>query len=318
MTLPSLAYAGIPYQVVDEMPGALALMTAWSRSARMRSGSVISAIFASSSLSPSALPPREPRRAGALSSLARSFIALRSSSVKPSYVLFFAVVFLADFCVSFITGFLATSLDRDDTHARDPPRRQASPKLTGRYQGETNHDPLPNERRDPPAAVLAPTAPVMASTIAMLPSTHSWISLSPRSWTSHRHGPAPDRAMLQACHGPGPPTGTPRGAAFTVFRGRHVPDPCDFTDDELTGYWADVRTAAKAIEQAYQPCQLNYATFDNAVPHVHTHITPRYLDDPAPGRPLPDWVFHNAPTLTPRQLADQVEQLRHQIPASQA
>jgi len=78
-----------------------------------------------------------------------------------------------------------------------------------------------------------------------------------------------------------------------------VADPCDFTDDELTGYWADVRTAAKAIEQAYQPCQLNYATFDNAVPHVHTHITPRYLDDPAPGRPLPDWVFHNAPTLTP-------------------
>jgi len=64
------------------------------------------------------------------------------------------------------------------------------------------------------------------------------------------------------------------GAAFTVFRGWHVADPCDFTDAELTGYWADVRTAAKAIEQAYQPCQLNYATFDNAVPHVHTHITP--------------------------------------------
>jgi diadenosine tetraphosphate (Ap4A) HIT family hydrolase len=108
------------------------------------------------------------------------------------------------------------------------------------------------------------------------------------------------------------------GAAFTVFRGRHVAGPCDFTDAELTGYWADVRTAAKAIEQAYQPRQLNYATFDNAVPHVHTHITPRYLDDPAPSRPLPDSVFLNPPPLTPRQLADQVEQLRRQIPASQA
>src|SRR5215469_3754221 len=131
MTLPSLAYAGIPYQVVDEIPGALAMITACSRSARPRSGSVISSIFARTSLSPSALPPREARRAGALSSLARSFIALRSSSVKPSYVLFFAVVFLADFCVSFIKGFLATSLDRDDIHAREPPRQQASPKLTG-------------------------------------------------------------------------------------------------------------------------------------------------------------------------------------------
>jgi diadenosine tetraphosphate (Ap4A) HIT family hydrolase len=96
-----------------------------------------------------------------------------------------------------------------------------------------------------------------------------------------------------------------------------VADPCDFTDDELAGYWADVRTAAKAIELAYRPCQLNYGTFGNAVPHVHTHITPRYPDDPAPGRPLPDWVFQNAPSLTARQLADQIEQLRRNIPMGQ-
>src|SRR5205814_5738760 len=51
-TLPSLAYAGIPYQVLGERAGALALMTAWSRSAMARSGSGISAIFASTSLSP--------------------------------------------------------------------------------------------------------------------------------------------------------------------------------------------------------------------------------------------------------------------------
>jgi diadenosine tetraphosphate (Ap4A) HIT family hydrolase len=70
------------------------------------------------------------------------------------------------------------------------------------------------------------------------------------------------------------------GTAVVVFRGtRHVADPCDFTDDELAGYWAEVRTAAKAIEHAYRPCQLNYATLGNAVPHVHTHITPRYPDD---------------------------------------
>jgi diadenosine tetraphosphate (Ap4A) HIT family hydrolase len=109
------------------------------------------------------------------------------------------------------------------------------------------------------------------------------------------------------------------GTAVVIFRGgRHVADPCDFTDDELTGYWTDVRTAAKAIQRAYQPCQLNYGTFGNAVPHVHTHITPRYPDDPAPGRPLPDWVFQNAPTLSPHQLAGQVDRLRRQISASAA
>ena len=105
------------------------------------------------------------------------------------------------------------------------------------------------------------------------------------------------------------------GTAVVTFRGsRHVADPCDFTDEELTGYWSDVRTAAKAIERAYRPCQLNYGTFGNAVPHVHTHITPRYPDDPAPGRPLPDWVFANAPLLEPDQLADQLAQLRRHLP----
>jgi hypothetical protein len=78
-TLPSFAYAGIPYQVLGERSGALALMMAWSRSAMARSGFGISAIFASTSLSPSALPAREP----AFSSRARSFIAARSSSVTP-------------------------------------------------------------------------------------------------------------------------------------------------------------------------------------------------------------------------------------------
>src|SRR5205807_8834145 len=50
-TLPSLAYAGIPYQVLGERAGALAVMTAWSRSPTARSLFDISASFASTSLS---------------------------------------------------------------------------------------------------------------------------------------------------------------------------------------------------------------------------------------------------------------------------
>src|SRR6185369_14576320 len=67
-TLPSLAYAGIPYHVLGASSGALALTRAWSRSAIERSGSGISAIFASTSRSPSSLPARGPRRAAVLSS----------------------------------------------------------------------------------------------------------------------------------------------------------------------------------------------------------------------------------------------------------
>src|SRR3984893_11095613 len=52
---PSFSYAGIPYQSLDERAGALALMIAWSRSPRGRSGSGIAAIVASTALSPSPL-----------------------------------------------------------------------------------------------------------------------------------------------------------------------------------------------------------------------------------------------------------------------
>jgi diadenosine tetraphosphate (Ap4A) HIT family hydrolase len=95
--------------------------------------------------------------------------------------------------------------------------------------------------------------------------------------------------------------------------GRHVADPCDFTDEELAGYWADVRTSANVIESVYQPGQLHYMTFGSAVPHVHTHIVPRYLDDPAPGHPLPDEIFQNATALAERDLADQVGRLRRDL-----
>src|SRR5712692_5070152 len=99
-TLPSLAYAGIPYQVLGESAGALGLMMAWRRSAMARSGFGISAIFASTSLSPSAFFACGPRRASAFSSWTRSFIAARSSSVNPLTALPVTVALLADFCLS--------------------------------------------------------------------------------------------------------------------------------------------------------------------------------------------------------------------------
>lgn len=45
--------------------------------------------------------------------------------------------------------------------------------------------------------------------------------------------------------------------------------------------------AGAAIERHLRPLKLNYLTLGNALPHLHTHIVPRYADDPAPGRPLP-------------------------------
>src|SRR5579859_1081497 len=93
--LPSLAYAGIPYQVFGERAGALALMMAWSRSPMARSGPAIAAIAASTALSPSAFPARRPRRASAFCSWARALIAARSASVNPRDVSPLALLLLS-------------------------------------------------------------------------------------------------------------------------------------------------------------------------------------------------------------------------------
>src|SRR5258706_4080691 len=94
-TLPSLAYAGIPYQVFGERAGALALMIAWSRLPMARSGSFIAAIAASTALSPSALSLSA--RASAFSSWMRAFAAAFSSSENPLDFLPVGVVLLPGF-----------------------------------------------------------------------------------------------------------------------------------------------------------------------------------------------------------------------------
>src|SRR5207247_7975642 len=139
-TLPSLADAGIPYQVRGERAGPLAVMMAWSRSAMARSGFGISAIFASTSLSPSAL--------SAFSSWARSFIAARSSSVNP-------LTALADFRVS-VFGLIeppssthSSALEDAQSRAQQPRclRRAGLEALRYRTQGLRNMTPSPRRSR---------------------------------------------------------------------------------------------------------------------------------------------------------------------------
>jgi diadenosine tetraphosphate (Ap4A) HIT family hydrolase len=40
------------------------------------------------------------------------------------------------------------------------------------------------------------------------------------------------------------------------------------------------------VTAAFKPVKVNYFTLGNTVPHLHTHIVPRYAGDAAPGGPL--------------------------------
>lgn len=78
-----------------------------------------------------------------------------------------------------------------------------------------------------------------------------------------------------------------RGLSIVTFRGRHVAEPTELTDAEAAAYGREVLLVGRAIETAFGPIKMNYDLLGNSVPHLHTHVVPRYADDPRPGWPFP-------------------------------
>jgi diadenosine tetraphosphate (Ap4A) HIT family hydrolase len=81
--------------------------------------------------------------------------------------------------------------------------------------------------------------------------------------------------------------GIQRGYTFVTWRGRHVAEPTELEPDEAAAYWAELLRVGRALERHLQPVKLNYNILGNEVPHLHTHVIPRYADDPRPGWPFP-------------------------------
>jgi diadenosine tetraphosphate (Ap4A) HIT family hydrolase len=104
-------------------------------------------------------------------------------------------------------------------------------------------------------------------------------------------------------------TAVAAGHVAVVFRGRHVAALTDLAPDELRNYWADIQDVARAVEQVFTPCHVNYLLLGNTVPHLHVHVVPRYLDDAAPERPLP-W---NAVPVPEELFAARFQQLREAV-----
>lgn len=78
-----------------------------------------------------------------------------------------------------------------------------------------------------------------------------------------------------------------RGYTLVIWRGHHVNEPTELTEAESSGYWAEVVDVARALITHYRPLKMNYETLGNSMPHLHTHLVPRYEVDPRPGQPFP-------------------------------
>jgi diadenosine tetraphosphate (Ap4A) HIT family hydrolase len=104
-----------------------------------------------------------------------------------------------------------------------------------------------------------------------------------------------------------------RGYTVVTWRGRHVTEPTELSDQEAAGYWAEVLTVARALIGLYQPLKMNYETLGNSLPHLHTHLIPRFLDDPRPGHPFPLWATEPPGQIPEARLLADVADLRDRL-----
>ena len=100
------------------------------------------------------------------------------------------------------------------------------------------------------------------------------------------------------------------GYCLVVWRHGHVAEPTDLSPEQASGYWREVLAAGRAVRAQFDPVKVNYLTLGNLVPHMHTHVVPRYLDDPAPGGPI-EWAQIFSPDPVPdAELQRQAASLR--------
>ena len=103
-----------------------------------------------------------------------------------------------------------------------------------------------------------------------------------------------------------------RGYTIVIWRGRHVAEPTELTDDEAARFWLEVLRVGRALESALEPVKVNYDLLGNSLPHLHVHVVPRYADDPKPGWPFP-FPEDEPEAVDPAVLAANVEALRRAV-----
>jgi diadenosine tetraphosphate (Ap4A) HIT family hydrolase len=100
-----------------------------------------------------------------------------------------------------------------------------------------------------------------------------------------------------------------RGYSIVIWRGRHVVEPTELDAAEADLYWRELLRVGRALEERFEPVKLNYELLGNSLPHLHTHVMPRYEDDPKPGWPFPHPEEEPAPHPE-AELREDVEALR--------
>jgi diadenosine tetraphosphate (Ap4A) HIT family hydrolase len=106
-----------------------------------------------------------------------------------------------------------------------------------------------------------------------------------------------------------PKSGSVPGYTVAVWNGRHVSEPTQLSNEDALGYWQETIGIGRAVEQTFEHAKMNYLMLGNNVPHLHAHIVPRPVLDPAPNEPLP-WRYLDEGRQDDVTLAGAVGRLR--------
>ena len=98
------------------------------------------------------------------------------------------------------------------------------------------------------------------------------------------------------------------GYCMVVARS-HVREMHRLPEDVQAAIFSDVMRLGAAVERAFKPLKLNYASFGNVVEHLHWHVIPRYDWESDPK--AQPWAFEEKfkAKATDAALADHVANL---------
>lgn len=99
---------------------------------------------------------------------------------------------------------------------------------------------------------------------------------------------------------------TYRGHCALVFLGRHVERLDDLDDAEFQHFTQDLRSALRAVREAFAPDHVNVEMLGNVVRHLHAHVIPRYTDDPRWGQAI--WLTDASQMPVTRLPRNELEQ----------
>jgi diadenosine tetraphosphate (Ap4A) HIT family hydrolase len=95
---------------------------------------------------------------------------------------------------------------------------------------------------------------------------------------------------------------------------RHATELWQLEAAERAALIEEVSRVARAVGEAFDAVKLNYELLGNQLAHIHWHLVPRRVDDPAPQSPV--WtVGHEPKRLAAGELAERIALIRSRLGA---